>query len=744
MAHKALSSAEQVDCLELQARAWYELAHINWDRGLYEESLSCDSNGLRIYEVLGDSFNIANTRMGMGVTLYDLKRNDLALDHYLYARDIYKDIGLADRQYFLLLNMALIFNEIKDFDRSGDLLFEALNMAEKSADALGPSHVLHDLGVYYSELDKDAEAIDCYNEALLLYEEFDEPSSMAYVLNNRGNSFTKLKQFDFARQDLLKAQELSVEYADYSMHCFALSNLGNLEVAEGNLAAAELVLDSAMRFAKSMNFIEDQIEIYDHLANLYMARGDYQNAYAQRERFHHLSDSLSVFTSKSAITSALDRYDAKNAAQNAADIERDFDDFVFRNRVALGLGLAFLIVLLTFGIITRRNAQTIRKQNDKLFRINAELEYRSTTANKALKAKEEFLSMMSHELRTPLTSVIGITDLLSMRSRDEEEKQDLELLKFSANNLHLLINNILDFNKLDAGRINLEKVPFDLRDLSTTVWKSHKTTCTNPEIEFVLAINDNLPPTIISDPFRLTQILNNLLGNAVKFTTAGHVTMDIRMADTEGFLQITVSDSGIGIAKEHMSKVFELFSQAEASTTRKFGGTGLGLTIVDRLVKLMNGTITLESEKLKGSTFVVSIPVETVAHLAALRPSTELKPPPKLVLLVDDNELNLRVTRHILMESGVLQVDVATNGPEAIEKCQTQLYDAIVMDIEMPDMDGYDAAEHIRRLNKKVRIIAFSANTVHEVLENDKALNFNAVLSKPASSADLVKVVSQI
>lgn len=368
--------------------------------------------------------------------------------------------------------------------------------------------------------------------------------------------------------------------------------------------------------------------------------------------------------------------------------------------------------------------------------MEEELKTARAIAEDAAKAKADFLSVMSHEIRTPLNSVIGNSGLLLSEDLDEHLAEHVEMIKRSGEHLLYLINDILDFNKLEAGKVELEKKPFDLEQQIKTVVEMSATNAKLKHIELNYSLDYGLAKCYMGDEGRLRQVLLNLIGNAIKFTPQGGVTVKALLKSI-GLVRFEVIDTGIGIAKENISKLFSEFSQADASTTRKFGGTGLGLSISKKLVEAMGGQVGIESIEGQGSTFWFEIPFTESQSLEnqSEKLENELEVKALSILVAEDNLPNQFLIKAILTKLGH-GVEIANNGLEAYELIQNQdvAFDLVLMDMQMPEMNGLESAQQIRMLDSVVcntPIIALTANTHEEDYEAVIAAGMNDYLSKP-------------
>lgn len=377
-------------------------------------------------------------------------------------------------------------------------------------------------------------------------------------------------------------------------------------------------------------------------------------------------------------------------------------------------------------------------------------------AEKSVSMKESFLANTSHEIRTPLNGILGISSLLSRTKLDDKQRNFLAIIRKSANNLLVVINDILDFRKIDAGKLELEEIPFDMHEVIQTACQT--LTFKTQEKELFLEVKP-LPiahTAVKGDPYRLNQVLLNLMNNAIKFTEKGGVTLSSQLIEetsSQVILEFSVTDTGIGIPEDTHEKIFKEFMQETAGTSRKYGGTGLGLNISKRLIEMQNGRIWVESEVGKGSSFKFVLPFlkcgeEEIAHLPLEKERTDLSSLKTAhVLLAEDNEINV-VLAQTLLENRGIRVDVARNGKEALALLGEKPYDLVLMDIQMPEMDGIKATRLIRSLTDpqkaNIPIIALTANALKGEAERYRKAGMNAYLSKPFKEEALFRKIARL
>lgn len=375
---------------------------------------------------------------------------------------------------------------------------------------------------------------------------------------------------------------------------------------------------------------------------------------------------------------------------------------------------------------------------------------------RAQKAKEQFLANVSHEIRTPINGIAGMAALLSQNPTAKEQVTYLNAIKSAAENLKVIINDILDLASIESGKLNFERIGFNINELLISIIDSFTVQSKQKKIELSFSLDERISQILIGDPFRLNQILINLIGNALKFTHSGQITINCTLDKIQGrnqHVKIDVTDTGIGIPAEKLNTIFESFSQADASVTRKYGGTGLGLTIVKQLVELQKGKISVQSVEDVGTTFSIIIPymigeinqIEENASIINKNKSDQISLNGLKILLTEDNDINRLYATSILKMWGC-QTDTAENGYVALEKVRNNNYDVILMDIQMPVMDGFEATKAIRmsgREKTQIPIIALTANATAKDIEKCLAAGMVDCIGKPFTPQSLFSMLAK-
>jgi signal transduction histidine kinase/CheY-like chemotaxis protein len=488
------------------------------------------------------------------------------------------------------------------------------------------------------------------------------------------------------------------------------------------------------------------------LVSFYTDNRRFDKAAEMAAGYFTLQDSL--FTSQNA-----NNISAYEQERTESEKRKEVEQIGEQKRQQKNYFIAGLSLLAIFALFIFTRLQIIRKTKKQLEGKNKIIAIEKERAEQSEKFKQQFLANMSHEIRTPMNSVIGITHLLLRSELNEQQRNYISMIQAASEQLMSIINDILDISKIEAGKMTFEHIDFDLVQAMTNVKHILGMKADEKKLDFRLSVPENLKLNLNGDPSRLAQVLINLVGNAIKFTEKGFIEMSCRELSRSGEsieIEFSVSDSGIGIAQEKLSSIFDSFTQANSDTSRKYGGTGLGLTISKQLVDLQGGRIGLESKAGIGTRFYFTLPFKVVAGKKAeaggLLQENGVNPVEKLhgirILLVEDNDFNRIVAEDTLNEYlQDIRLDYAVNGIEAVEKISGGEYDLVLMDIQMPEMDGYEATKTIRSMDDSKRhlpIMAMTANATPEEINKCFESGVDEYISKPFIAEELLKKMSKI
>ncbi len=532
----------------------------------------------------------------------------------------------------------------------------------------------------------------------------------------------------------------------------ALLNVSDEEIKDA-LGQAKISIANAQRIIDARGYSKLRTESYKTGSQIALRSGQTAEAEKLLKQYLKLNDSINQIYAQ-AISSSVDAKSSVGDLKQEIENKQSEIDAQARslnlNKMTTGLSIALIIILSLLTLSLYKNNNLRAKANNLLQDKNVEMQSAKEKAEKASLAKAQFLSTITHELRTPLYAVTGLTHLLLEEDPKEQQKEHLNSLKFSGEYLLSLINNILDLNKLEANKVEIEKSTFSLKKRINDVLIALKKSADDRKNTLKLEYDDGIPAKLMGDPLKLSQILINLIGNSVKFTQNGEVVIRVSKLDQNNSkvkLHVEVEDNGVGISKKKQKSIFETFSQASLQINRKFGGTGLGLSIVKNLLELMGSKIHLESQLGKGSKFWFNINFNISEEFQEDDSTKKSKYEidyasleNKQVLVVEDNKINQMITKKIL-EKNKMICDVADNGMDAVKMVEKKEFDIILMDIHMPGISGIEATQKIREFNKELPIIALTAVTIDENLDDFYRAGFNEIIPKPFKTEEFFEKI---
>jgi signal transduction histidine kinase/CheY-like chemotaxis protein/TolA-binding protein len=669
---------------------------------------------------------------------------------------------------------------------------KAINYSKKIENTLAQANQTYTLGKIYFDLKKYSDAIETFHKSITLYKKLNPTATYAYsyyylglcyaakanfadaeiCLDQTQSIFNELKITDTAEIITLQRGIISKskENSDLASTIFkiiiakpdsqailnskaeALYQIGTIEATKNRYNLALNYLNKALELNEKNQNIEQKSNILFSLSSVFDKMLDKNNAYSYLKQHLNLKESISILNNERL---GIDDYDKfkeserlKELAQLDLENKQQEKTSKFSKLISI-LAIALISILSLLSLSLYKNNIIRTQSNLMLEEKNKELEIAKEKAERASNARADFLSTVSHELRTPLNAINGITHLLLEENPKESQMNYLSSLKFSGDYLTKFINEILEINKIDSNKVEIEYINFNLKQLLEDIQNSLKELATVNNNIFNLKIDSSIPDYLIGDPTKLSQIMMNLINNALKFTKNGTVSVITKLhslEDKNATLYFEVVDTGIGIPADKLQSVFDSFSQGSIEINRKYGGTGLGLTIVKKLIEILGGKINLDSVEGKGSSFSFELQFKIGTQLV----SVEEKPKTyddsylknKKILLVEDNKINQMITYKMLHHKGIF-CEIIGNGEDAVETAQKNKFDLILMDVHLPGINGTIATEEIRKFDTKTPIIALTAISLDENREMLLSFGMTDVLTKPFVPEEFYAVIAK-
>lgn len=714
------------------------------------------------FSVLIQSQNIVNEDIEvLKLNLENLmSQSDLEIDrgdYYNAKENLTKALEIAGQledlqtQGVLHTKIARIEYTVEDTDKAFLSLTKAAEIQRNISDYANLAITYNMRGIVHSSKGEYQTALDYFTSAKTKFEEEDLERYLVDVNINKAKVYIKLENYNEAKERLEQAIILANKYDLQKQLSTALIYNGTVMGKLDNIASAFENTERGIDIATSNNISKNLMDGYLIMSNLYERKKDYENANVYIKKHLKLTDSLLNITqdnfSPEKSAQLLKAYSQAERQELISQLtEADSTSNIARLTTILSIGLITILSLLTLSLYKNNNIRL--KTNNMLYIKNDELIVAKEKAELASKTKANFLSTVTHELRTPLYAVTGLTNMLLDENPKPEQIQHLKSLKFSGEYLLTFINDILQINKIEANKVDLDPEQFNLKTKVENVISALDNSAKNNNTQLHFNYEENLPETFVADQLKISQILINLIGNAIKFTKDGDIWVKIsklKQNKDEYTLRFEIADNGIGISKEKQEHMFESFSQGSIQINRKYGGTGLGLSIVKGLVEILKGKVYVKSELGKGSSFFFEIPLTYAPeNVIKKEPNSHAKKIEALdlsnikILVVEDNKINQMITKKILNKMN-LNCDIVENGEDAVEHVKKTNYNVVLMDIHMPGISGIEATKIIRSFDKDLTIFALTAVTLEDKMQEFDEAGFTDIISKPFKQEDFEK-----
>lgn len=694
----------------------------------------CSSFGRQVDFSISDSAKIYSDS---ATNLKKIRHLDKALEaankSVLYARKSNKHELLAE-SYYTLGNIQI---EIKNYNSAIESLLRSVSYTNSLKPTSLSALAYYNLGICYLRQDKFEKAENYFEKANSIFDNLSLFDAKNMVNLEKANVYLEREKLPNAEKTL-KEIILNLKTDNNNKilpEVYYLLGIINYNSKQYTIASNHLF--KSYKLSQQHKDVSQELKTAKKLSETYEKLALTNNSIFYLKRYIKLKDSIGTneiqgFMSNKAkvgdVLRSMEKLDKEKKEQERAN--------KFSKLINI-LSIALITILSLLSLSLYRNNIIRNKSNELLQEKNKELEDAKERIEKASQARAEFLSTVSHELRTPLNAINGISHILLDDNPKESQIEYLKSLKFSGNYLLTYINDILEINRIESNNIEVEKINFDVKELLQNIHNSFKELASQNNNDFNLTISEEVPTYLIGDPTKLSQILINLINNALKFTNNGDVSVRVNTITTKKKIckiNFVVSDTGIGIPLEKQEQIFESFSQGSVEINRKYGGTGLGLTIVKKLIDLMHGKIELKSIPNQGATFTFSLDfplgIQQDKNISKNLIVDEAVFIDKNILLVEDNKINQMITKKIV-EKKQMKVALCETGEDAIEMMRNNTYDLVLMDVHLPGINGTIATEEIRKFDTTTPIIALTAISLNENREMLMSFGMNDVITKP-------------
>ncbi|WP_242203562.1 tetratricopeptide repeat protein [Aestuariivivens insulae] len=704
------------------ATTFNNIGTVYYELGNFTKALDYLLQGLKIAETNEDKENLARLTNNLGNVFIRQKNNEKALEYLNYSLKLKQEMGNKRTLVHAYNNVALVYTNLNQFDLARQNLLKSAELAEQVNDQRGVTRAYNNIAEIYAKQGKFNEALNYLNKSIAIKQEIGDREGLTSAYLYRGGVYVKTKNYALAKQDCEKSLELA-------------SEMGVLIAIKESCECLSTVWEKLGNYNKALGYYKQSMQAKDSLFNNEKTKEITRQEMQYQFEKQQLADSI-----------AFNKQKAEQELRHEQDISKQ------RNKVNLVI-FGTIGLLLIAGVYWRSRQKSIKLKQER--NVISKLKQID-------RLKDQFLANTSHELRTPLNGIIGLSESLKdgvAGKMSGKAIENLDMIVNSGKRLSNLVNDILDFSKLKNRDLALSIQAVDIFPIADLVLKVSGTLAKGKDLKLVNSISKDIP-LVEADENRLQQILYNLVGNAIKFTQCGMV--EIQAKEESGFLKVFVSDTGIGIPKDKFDAIFKSFEQADGSTERAYGGTGLGLAVTKQLVELHGGIINVDSEVGKGTTFSFTLPLSNESKTGVAIEKTEDKaqniqnnivyenneeevethvPISDLtILIVDDEPINRRVLENHLTVAGYKVVEVGT-GKEALELISKgHFFDLILLDIMMPNMSGYEVCETIRKTysTSELPIVLLTAKNRVSDLVTGFNVGANDYLTKPFSKNELL------
>jgi signal transduction histidine kinase/CheY-like chemotaxis protein len=689
---------------------YIDLVLFNKKNNNYRNCLDYSQKALDFANKSKSQKSIADSYSNLGSVYLDLKKYNDAIDVFVKSVAIYSTLPLSPQQALTHYNLGVCYLEKNDFVKA-ESNFETADVIYKKLNISNATEMLNlQKGIIFKEKGR----IDL---ALPLLESIITKRDTSDTYKTKAEALYQIGTIEFSK----KRYNLASNY----FHRALKNNKNDLEQKSKIILALSEVYEKSMNIDKSHYLLKQYLVLKDSITSL-------NNKKIGVEDFASFKESEKL--------KLIEQIDKDNKSQQKAN--------TFAKLISI-LAIALISILSLLSLSLYKNNILRNQSNILLKEKNIELEIAKENAEKASKARAEFLSTVSHELRTPLNAINGITHLLIEENPKDSQINYLNSLKFSGNYLLHFINDILEINRIESENIPVEKINCNLKSLIISIQNSFKEISHENNNTFIIDMDPSIPENLNCDPTKLSQIFMNLVNNSLKFTKNGYVKLTAKLETIEEknvSISFKVADNGIGIPEDKQATIFDSFSQGSIEINRKYGGTGLGLTIVKRLIELLGGTIYLNSKVGLGTTFSFTLPFEVGENLViSKRQNTfdEKNVENKKILLVEDNKINQMITKKMLENKGML-CHIVDNGEESVALLKDKNdFDLVLMDVHLPGINGTIATQQIREFNTSTPIIALTAISLNENREMLLSYGMNDVITKPFEPEKFYEVIAE-